>query len=67
MMTSSEVPFFSLASGPPTLNPSLVISFDKKLIHLPWCCKTEMQTYCGADSRTALTADLKLAFRFAVL
>ena len=41
------------------------ISSGKKLIHLPWCCKTMMQTYCGADSRTALLADLKLFFRFA--
>jgi len=36
-----------------------------KLIHLPWCCKTNVQTYCEVDSQTALVADLKLFFRFA--
>jgi len=42
-----------------------IISSNKKLIHLPWYCKTKTQTHYGADSRTELIADLKLFFRFA--
>jgi len=39
------------------------ISSENKFIHFG-VAKLKMQTHCRADSRTALTADLKLVFRF---
>jgi len=38
------------------------ISFDKKLIHLPLCCKTSMQTYFGQMDCTGSSPET--VFRF---